>query len=156
MSLIGMRIWVAFVTFISLAITIASYVNATLVINKLREEHNINVTLDWRHHCSIITSVILFGIYAYSVWTRNKVTSIIQNKFLRAILVLIPAVILLYVDISTIVYARPEAFTCSHKNGPTCHLWISSIYLSLIASLFVLAEVLMSVFMTPRAKSVDY
>ncbi|KAK3848505.1 MAG: hypothetical protein J3R72DRAFT_500271 [Linnemannia gamsii] len=85
--LIGMMIWVAFVTSINLAVTIASYAYNVHILGLV----------------SIATSVILFGCYVYSVWTRNKYTSPIQSKFLRSVLILIPTGLLLFVHIQMIV-----------------------------------------------------
>ncbi|KAG0366021.1 hypothetical protein BGX24_003866 [Mortierella sp. AD032] len=178
----GMRIWVAFLTFISLSVTISFYsyrvhqVKYARSLGILDEE---DANLGWKDICSILTAVILFGIYAYSVWARNKVTSFIQNRFLRAILILIPAVLLLYIECESINWRRnvqnlmnesrrshlPEdypdipkinLFVC-HKDDPYCFLMLSQIILAVITGLFVVVEVAMSFFMSPRpsARSAD-
>ncbi|KAG0281192.1 hypothetical protein BGZ95_006018 [Linnemannia exigua] len=178
----GMRIWVAFVTFINLSVAIALYSYHADQIDHSRKQGNLDEAYDtdlgWRDYCSIITSVILFGIYAYSVWTRNRVTSLIQNKFLRAILILIPTGLLLYIHcgaIDSLVRAQnyinasrmnryPDSyesykfnsFVCP-KEVPFCFLLLSNYFLSVITGVFVLVEVAMSFFMSsprPSPKSV--
>ncbi|KAK3848496.1 MAG: hypothetical protein J3R72DRAFT_2822, partial [Linnemannia gamsii] len=180
----GMRIWVAFVTFINLSVTISYYsyrahqVEYARKLGELDEEFDPN--LGWRDICSIITAVILFGIYAYSAFTRNKATSFIQNKFLRAILILIPTVLLLYIECESINGLRivqnlmnesrrrhfPEGyddtfkiniFVC-HKENHLCFLMLSHIFLAVITGLFVVVEVAMSFFMSPRPspRSADF
>ncbi|KAG0363188.1 hypothetical protein BGX24_004952 [Mortierella sp. AD032] len=178
----GMRIWVAFLTFINLAVTISSFSYYAAMIEVARrdpQDERHYTGLAWGDICSIITSVILFGIYAYSFWARNKVTSLIQNKFLRAILILIPAVLLLYIDCRYINALRitqnhinesrrnrypelydeikVEVFVCDKENT-LCFLMLSRLFLGVITGLFVAVEVAMSFFMSPprpSPKSVD-
>ncbi|KAK3848499.1 MAG: hypothetical protein J3R72DRAFT_429155 [Linnemannia gamsii] len=156
----GMRIWVAFLTFISLSVTISFYSYRVHQINYIRElgllDEDSDTNLGRRDICSIITAVILFGIYAYSAFTRNKATSFIQNKFLRAILILIPTGLSLYLHCDDMNFFRlADVFACETSY---CSLAISQVSLSIITGLFVVIEVAMSFFMSPypSPKSVDF
>ncbi|KAK3831928.1 MAG: hypothetical protein J3R72DRAFT_454484 [Linnemannia gamsii] len=180
----GMRIWVAFVTFISLSVTISYYGYVASQISYAREQggwEGYYTSLRWGDICSIITAVILFGIYAYSACTRNKVTSLIQNKFLRAILILIPTGLLLYLNChvinglifiqNTVNESTKNSFEDSYdesfklnmfvcdKEIPLCFLMLSHIFLAVITGVFVCVEVVMSFFLSsprPSPKSVDF
>ncbi|KAK3848497.1 MAG: hypothetical protein J3R72DRAFT_518497 [Linnemannia gamsii] len=175
----GMRIWVAFLTFINLSVTISffSYYAALTDLSRMRDtqDESFLTGLEWGDICSILTAVILFGIYAYSVWARNKVTSLIQNRFLRAILILIPAVLLLYIECRCINALRimqnrinesrrnryPEFydevkvnnFVCDKENN-LCFLMLSQLFLAVITGLFVVVEVAMSFFTSPHPSNI--
>ncbi|KAG0372386.1 hypothetical protein BGX24_000316 [Mortierella sp. AD032] len=174
----GMRHCVAFVTLINLSVTISffSYYAAMIELGRMQgvQDEDFVTGLGWRDICSIITAVILFGIYTYSVWARNKLTSPIQNKFLRAILILIPTGLLLYIKCGDINSVRimqnamnesrydgiPERslFVCD-KDAPYCFLLFSHIFLAVITGLFVLVEIAMSFFMSsprPSLTTVDF
>ncbi|KAF9900416.1 hypothetical protein EC991_007350 [Linnemannia zychae] len=182
--LVGMRIWVAFLTFINLSVVIGLYSYSAHLASVLRKEGMLDesyIRYNWHDYASIVTAVIVFAIYAYSVWTRNKTTSLIQNRFLRAVLILIPTCLLLYVECSYVNalikaqkfrdqrlkerYSNPEdyeffrtnVFECP-KEVPFCFLSFSSIFLGIITGSFILIEVIMSLFMrrAQPTKSVDF
>ncbi|KAG0366022.1 hypothetical protein BGX24_003867 [Mortierella sp. AD032] len=121
-------------------------------------------SLGWKNISSIIIAVMLFGIFAYSAFTRNKVASLIQNKFLRSILILIPTGLLLYINCEAINsisilqnHTTVNLFVCDKENH-YCFLYYSHIFLAVITGVFVIVEVAMSFFMSPprpSPKSVD-
>ncbi|KAF9900415.1 hypothetical protein EC991_007349 [Linnemannia zychae] len=179
--LVGMRIWVAFLTFINFSVVISLYSYSAHLASVLRKEGFFDESYSrphWRDWVSIITAVIVFAIYAYSVWTRNKTTSLIQNRFLRAVLILIPTCLLLYVECSYLndiiesynsldqrlkenfndpedyEFFRTNVFECP-KEVPFCFLSLSSVFLGVITGSFILIEVIMSLFMR-RAQPTNY
>ncbi|KAG0363333.1 hypothetical protein BGX24_004907 [Mortierella sp. AD032] len=182
----GMRIWVAFLTFINFSVTIsfftyyAALTDLTRQVDPLDESNSTG--LEWGDICSIIIAVMLFGIYAYSAYTRDKVNSLIQNKFLRAILILIPTGLFLYINCEYInrfrivqismdeftrnllaehpnMAMKPANVLVCDKDDPYCFLMLTQIFLAVITGLFVVVEVAMSFFMSPprpSPKSVDF
>ncbi|KAK5827786.1 hypothetical protein F5H01DRAFT_332248 [Linnemannia elongata] len=177
----GMRVWVAFITFVSLAVTVAFYSFIDFHVRKARRESNYVASMweyfVWQDYVLIVTSALLFLIYLSSLFINRHVVS---SKLLRAFLILIPAAFFLYVHATNIaVNVRIQndinAFKDSHGldsnneksnwlvcGDPSesafvfCYLDNSLLLLGIIAGFFVVVEVVMSFVMSPQpSKTVD-
>ncbi|KAG0219546.1 hypothetical protein BGX33_002491 [Mortierella sp. NVP41] len=163
----------------SLVATIAYYGHFGRVIAQARENGDLveeYAGLEWQDYMSIISGVVLFVTYLYSLWGKTLV-----HKCIRAFLVLIPTVMLLYLSISALVhliefwdsakrlrerynpnfddyFVSHNPFSCGDSSDyQYCLAMNSNISIGLIAGVFALVEVTMSLFMSPmKVKTVDF
>lgn len=178
----GMRIWVAFITFVSLAVTVGYYSFIDFHYRKAMREENLDelvwasFALVWQDYVLVITSVLLFLIYISSLFVNRR---LVPSKFLRAFLILIPTAFFLYVHANNITimvrlqnkfndarresYMREDFYFEDH-NWLVCqsfdtlyYLDNSRLLLGIITGLFVIVEVVMAFVMSPQpAKTVDF
>ncbi|KAF9099834.1 hypothetical protein BGX23_011434 [Mortierella sp. AD031] len=163
----------------SLVATIAYYGHFGRVIAQARENGDLveeYAGLEWQDYMSIISGVVLFVTYLYSLWGKTLV-----HKCIRAFLVLIPTVMLLYLSISALAhliefwdsakrlrerynpnfddyFVSHNPFSCGDSSDyHYCLAMNSNISIGLIAGVFALVEVTMSLFMSPmKVKIVDF
>ena len=155
-ALLVLRIWLAFVCFFNLVI-VSTYYGLRGGLARKGADYGI-----------LISSILLFISYLYSIWGKNPITN---NKYVRALLMLILAVVLIgcssYLVHLQIVLAETYSqylqgnqsntlnpFTCdSYEEGwegiGNCFLDQSYNFGTIITGIFVIIEVLVTFFRGP-------
>ncbi|KAG9070435.1 hypothetical protein KI688_007971 [Linnemannia hyalina] len=182
-AIFGLRLWMAFVTLVNLSITIARYAYQIPLINKYAdnaanaakaakaadEDYNdyspdLRYEYYWGDYAIIIASVVLFPAYLYSIWGKKPLVS---NKYIRASLMLLPALFLISVQLRQIDVALMffkfvversgrdrwiKPFSCANSDGSVdaeCTLMQSHIFVPIVTGFFAIIEVAVTFFRGP-------
>ncbi|KAF9124669.1 hypothetical protein BGW39_007978 [Mortierella sp. 14UC] len=145
-----MRIWLLVLVTLSAILVIAKYSYAAANLGAL-------LRLIWKDWAVIISIVILFFSYIYAFKGQPRL-----HKYLRAFLILIPTIMLLYVNFDYLARyldatsTRPQQrFVCPFGNA-SCLLHWSLVFVSVIMGVFVLIEVGMTLAWGPLQKTHQY
>ncbi|KAF9099829.1 hypothetical protein BGX23_011429 [Mortierella sp. AD031] len=148
-----MRIWLLFLTLVTVIIVTAQYAYA--YDSRKNSYYLPPLALVWQDWGEIIAVVILFLSYIYAFKGPHKL-----HKYLRALLMLIPAVLILYINLDFLAkYLRNTStrtglrFQC---NEPDCYLTWTLVFLSIVLGFFVLIEVGMTLAWGPMVKPHQY
>ncbi|KAG0270426.1 hypothetical protein BGZ96_006307, partial [Linnemannia gamsii] len=93
-----LRVWMAFTVLVNLVVVITFHAWAIPMFNdrtrKFMEDYYYEYT--WDDYAVIISSVVLLPAYLYSIWGKK---SLVTNKYIRAVLMLLPALFLIGVQL---------------------------------------------------------
>ncbi|KAK3848513.1 MAG: hypothetical protein J3R72DRAFT_429168 [Linnemannia gamsii] len=141
-----MRVWLLVLSTLCVILVIAQYTYSTVRVGAL-------LRLAWQDWGAIISTVILFFSYIYALKGQPHPR---LHKYLRAFLILIPTIIILYINSVFLerYRPRPEArFVCA---SASCLLRWSTAIVSIIMGAFVLIEVGMTLAWGPLEKTHQY
>ncbi|KAG0281193.1 hypothetical protein BGZ95_006019 [Linnemannia exigua] len=168
-ALFGLRVWMAFITLVNLSIIITFYAWLVPYFNKNKSEMSDHYEYSWDDYAFIITSPILFLAYLYSIWGQPRL-----HKYLRAFLMLLPALFLMgpmlrqiHLQIEnakkfnqyTPSEMEFEPFRCYGDTiDPACFVFRAYTFIPVIVGFFVLIEVFVTLLRGPLhpTKKVDF
>ncbi|KAG0287542.1 hypothetical protein BGZ97_007065 [Linnemannia gamsii] len=101
LAIVGLRIWLAFVCLANLATvgTFYGWYVGTLINQQQESLGRPRYVYEWVDYGMIISSSLLFISYVYSIWGKRPLAS---NKYARAVLMLIPGLVLLGISLRQI------------------------------------------------------
>ncbi|KAG0301008.1 hypothetical protein BGZ97_002980 [Linnemannia gamsii] len=162
-----LRLWLALVCFANLVVVSVYY--GWVIRNRNNEPKGFFskklYVYNWADYGIIASSVILFLAYIYSLFVKKP---LIRNRFVRAILMLLPGVFLLGVMLRSIrllidsfkltsdsspdnFAVKIDPFTCIGFNKPEgpCTVMKSYVIVPMITGFFVIIEVLVTLIRGP-------
>ncbi|KAG0320787.1 hypothetical protein BGZ99_004293 [Dissophora globulifera] len=142
-----LRIWVAFLSVVTVIIMAAFYG----YLAHLYSEANQEFRLGWQDWVSIVGSVIFFFSYIYALRGKPRV-----HRYARAFLLFVVCVLVLYVNLKSIAQEVKfaslqypyKAFYCS-SDEPTCFLFWTYDFLTVITGFFILFELALTLKVGP-------
>lgn len=160
-AIFGLRLWLVFVCLANLVTVVTFY--GWYVGTLINEQYEIfgypPYVLQWRDYGMIIPSVLLFFTYVYSTWGKKPV---ISNKYARAVLMLIPGLVLLGISLRQIHFQienyyqdgfphKLESFSCDGWADSTkfCVVMQCYFFVPIITGFFVIIEVFVTLFRGP-------
>ncbi|KAG0278303.1 hypothetical protein BGZ96_002450 [Linnemannia gamsii] len=168
-AIFGLRIWLAFVCLINLAI-VSTYYGWVIGTKSNTRQDSIGAprySYNWTDYGVIAFSVILFLSYVYSILVKRH---LFHHRFVRAFLMLFPALFLLgimfysiHVQLKGAQFAnetlredyfmlRVDPFSCNGTKGESmsiCAVMQSYIFVPIVTGVFVIIEVLVTLLRGP-------
>jgi hypothetical protein len=175
-ALFGLRVWMALITLVNLCIVISFYAWLVPFWNNRNQELELLSPFEytWQDFALLIASPILFLAYLYSIWGKPRL-----HKFLRATLMLLPALFMLGINLRAIQMQvkavnmlnenrrargpdwdipplRP--FDCGDTLEAACGIVQAYIFIPVIVGFFVIIEVFVTLFRGPLypTKKIDF
>ncbi|KAF9923945.1 hypothetical protein FBU30_005994 [Linnemannia zychae] len=162
MATVGLRVlrtWMILITFINLAFVISTYAedkywNITIFYLTGKPYSGGRKELFWQDWTEMICSAILFLAYVYAFFVRSTRL----HKYLRAFLMAIPAILLLFVSIQYVHLVIKSSgyydipFDCSRESGRHrlyCGARQFTFFWSIVVGLFALVEIIYTIVKGP-------
>ncbi|KAF9125523.1 hypothetical protein BGW39_007323 [Mortierella sp. 14UC] len=153
-----LRVWMAFITLVNFCIGIAFYAWLVARSNKYNTKAGEDVyKYKWTDVAMLIASLALFLAYLCSIWSKPRL-----HKFVRAALMLLPALFLLGVQLRQIQlrielintinkrlpsqYGSLKPFSCDGSTDASCGILQSWTFIPVIVGFFVVIEVFVTLF----------
>ncbi|KAG0284987.1 hypothetical protein BGZ96_010709 [Linnemannia gamsii] len=165
-AIFGLRLWLTFVCLVNL-VTIGTFYGwyVGLVNEQQSSIGHPRYVYEWDNYGMIISSVLIFIAYLYSIWGKKTLTS---NKYARAVLMLIPGLILLGISLHQVRLQIKKAkfvndhrvtdegnfnpFSCAGYGGDLTEMCVviqCYIFVPIITGFFVIIEVFVTLFRGP-------
>ncbi|KAG0274748.1 hypothetical protein BGZ96_004112 [Linnemannia gamsii] len=166
-AILVLRLWLVFICLANLVIVSTFYGWYVGVMINEQQEYlgESRYVYQWRDYGMIIPSVLLFIAYVYSIWGKKP---LISNKYARAVLMLIPGLVLLGISLRQIQFQITAAkflnenrelrevqdfdpFSCAGWADSTKFCIIMQLYffVPIITGFFVIIEVFVTLFRGP-------
>ncbi|KAF9125531.1 hypothetical protein BGW39_007331 [Mortierella sp. 14UC] len=152
------RLWVMFLATVNLIIMVTDYSFLASLVAKVNDPYSDQTPGDthtlrlfWTDHVLIVTTVLLFFAYVYSLRGKRHIHRIVRGLYILALAVLLIVVAAKYIDEqikfanifiaagSSLVY---KPFTCVGAETTSCNLILANIFIALLTGVFSFVEVL--------------